>query len=83
MGAVADDLQELLEEERESGMLPSFDLQTLFDNVVPQLLTMTGESGNRVMISAVRANHARQNNHSFRDERSSSLVNTSILYKAR
>jgi hypothetical protein len=55
VGAVADDLQELLEEERESGMLPSFDLQTLFDNVVPQLLTMTGESGNRVMISAVRS----------------------------
>lgn len=41
VGAVADDLQELLEEERESGMLSSFDLQTLFDNVVPQLLSMT------------------------------------------
>jgi hypothetical protein len=42
VGAVADGLQELLEEERDEGLLPSFDLQTLFDNVVPQLLSMSG-----------------------------------------
>lgn len=41
VGAVADSLLDMLDEEKDSGIVESFDLDNLFKNVLPQLLNMT------------------------------------------
>jgi hypothetical protein len=44
IGGIADDVRGLVEEDAEKGQTKSFDVQEVFDRVVPGLLDLTGES---------------------------------------
>lgn len=45
VGGVSDDLREILEEDEAGGKTPTFDVQYLFDQVIPGLLQQAGEYG--------------------------------------